>query len=251
MDDPTRPEPDVDPSALLEDWLASAAVPPLGPPPAPGPPDEGVEALPWAPGLRDEGAPATLLDALAADTAGAADIAGAEAETAGLPHEQADDRPRTRLVLFAVAGSMYGVSQSLVTEVARVPAITPVPHVPAWVRGVVNLRGDVFSVVDLRVFIGLDATSPHTGRLIVVRLADEDFSTGLLVDAVDQIASVPCDEVRPPTGPLEGALAPFLTGVTGTGDRLVAVLDLDRLLRSADIRQFEDRREEASCEARI
>jgi chemotaxis signal transduction protein len=76
-----------------------------------------------------------------------------------------------------------------------------------------------------------------------VRLPDEEFSVALLVDEVQQIASVPVDAVKPPASPLEGALAPFLTGVTETGGRLVAVLDLERLLRSAEIRQFEDRRD--------
>jgi purine-binding chemotaxis protein CheW len=250
MDDPTRPDPGVDPSALLEDWLASAGDQSPAAVPAQGLADLAVDPAAWAPAAADDGvAPATLLDAVCPGGAAGHDVDAAEPSPADPVPAITDDRPRTRLVLFAVAGSMYGVPQALVTEVARVPAITAVPHVPGWVRGVVNLRGDVFSVIDLRAFLGLDTTSPHTGRLIVVRLIDEDFSTGLLVDGVEQIASVPDDDIRPPSGPLEGALAPFLTGVSEAGDRLVAVLDLERLLRSADIRQFEDRREEASCEA--
>jgi purine-binding chemotaxis protein CheW len=234
MDDRLRPEPEVDPSALLEDWLASPGDAVLPPAPAPDAPAD-------APAWPTDGGDATLLDALSSDAAAPlmAEAGPAVAES-----------PRTRLVLFAVAGSMYGVPQPLVTEVARVPGITSVPHVPAWVRGVVNLRGDVVSVIDLRTFLGLEAASPYTGRLIVVRLIDEEFAAGLLVDAVEQIAGVALEAVKPPSGPIEGALAPYLTGVSQVGDRLVAVLDLERLLRSADIRQFEDRREEASCEAR-
>ncbi|MBI2219958.1 MAG: purine-binding chemotaxis protein CheW [Acidobacteria bacterium] len=234
MDDRRHHEPEIDPSSLLEDWLASPgdAMPP--PAPAPG---ESAEAPPLAGGDGDR----SLLDALSSDAAAplAADAAPAEAAS-----------PRTRLILFGVAGSMYGVSQALVSEVARVPGITAVPHVPAWVRGVVNLRGDVVSVIDLRALLGLEAVSPYTGRLLVVRLADEEFTAGLLVDSVEQIVGVALDSVKPPSGPIEGALAPYLTGVSQVGERLVAVLDLERLLRSADIRQFEDRREEASCEAR-
>jgi len=81
----------------------------------------------------------------------------------------------------------------------------------------------------------------------VVRLTpreDDELSLGLLVDSVDQIASVPRDDVRPPASPLEGALAPFVTGVARVGERLVAELDLDALLGSADIRQFDDRKPE-------
>ncbi|MFI5178742.1 MAG: chemotaxis protein CheW [Vicinamibacterales bacterium] len=159
--------------------------------------------------------------------------------------------PRTgRFVRFLVASTSCAVSEAFVTELDRMPKITTVPRAPSWLRGVANLRGDVLSVVDLRVFLGLDATSPHTGRMLVVRLLDEEISVGLLVDAVDQILTLNLDEVRPPASPLDGPLAPFLTGMCVAGERLIAVLDLERLLRSADIRQFDDVKEDSSCEAR-
>ena len=160
-------------------------------------------------------------------------------------------RPREgRFVQFAVDSTYYAVSEAFVTELDRVPKITMVPRAPAWLRGVANLRGDVLSVVDLRTFLGLDATSSQTGRLLVVRLLDEQIAVGLLVDAVNQIMTLELDAVRPPASPLEGPLAPFLTGMCTAGGRLVAVLDLERLLRSADIRQFDDVKEDSSCEAR-
>lgn len=239
MSDPLRPESGVDPSSLLEDWLAST-----GDSGAPAPPPP--EAVPDTPvgGWNGDAAaapvpPISLIDALALDEAPVADALVTDAPAPAASRSQ-------RLVLFGVAGAMYGVPETFVTEVARVPAVTSVPHVPHWLRGVTNLRGDIISVVDLRSFIGLEGTSPYTGRLVVVRLIDEEFSAGLLVDGVEQIAAVALDDVRPPAGPVEGALAPYLTGVAQMGERLVSVLDLERLLRSADVRQFEDRREEAS-----
>ncbi len=244
MDDPLRPESGVDPSTLLEDWLASTGESGAITPPAPDAVPE-VPAGEWhADATAAPAPPISLIDALSLDAPPITEgfIPEAPAAEAG--------RRSQRLVLFTVASSMYGVPETFVTEVARVPAVTAVPHVPHWVRGVTNLRGDIISVVDLRSFIGLEGTSPHTGRLVVVRLIDEEFSAGLLVDAVEQIAAVALEDVRMPAGPIEGALAPYLTGVSQVGERLVAVLDLERLLRSADVRQFEDRREEASCEAR-
>jgi purine-binding chemotaxis protein CheW len=175
----------------------------------------------------------TLLDALEADQpvdAPAAAGAAAPAAAAARGHG---------VVLFTVADSTYGVRETFVSEVARVPSMTAVPRVPAWLRGVTNLRGDIVSVADLRVFLGLEPTSLHTGRLLVVRLPSEDFAIGLLVDRVDLIASVPADAVRPPASAIEGALAPFFTGVCQVGDRLITVIDLDRFLRSPEIRQFE------------
>ncbi len=148
-----------------------------------------------------------------------------------------------RYVLFTIAGTCYAVPQAFVTELDRVPKITMVPQVPAWLRGVANLRGDVLSVIDLRTFLELDPTSTHSGRMLVVRLLDEDVATGCLVDTVEQIVALADEDIRPPTSPLEGRLAPYLSGVSLVGDRVVAVIDVERLLRSPEIRQFEEKKD--------
>jgi purine-binding chemotaxis protein CheW len=150
-----------------------------------------------------------------------------------------------RYVLLSIASAHYAVREAFVTELERVPKITPVPHVPAWVRGVTNLRGDILSVIDMRTFLGLDAAASHSARMLVVRLLNEDFATGLLVDGVDRIVSVPPNQITPPESSLDGPLAPFLTGMCEIEERLVAVLDLDQLLRSSEIRQFEEAADEA------
>ena len=189
--------------------------------------------------MTDRAVPApTLRDAIAA-----ADRR-LEAATPAAPAPAADSAAAAsrRFVLFTVAATHYAVPEAAVTELERVPRITPVPHVPEWLRGVSNLRGDIVSVVDLRMYLGLSPHLPATARLLVVRLLDEPFTTGLIVDAVGRIVTLQADEVKTPASPLEGPLAPYLTGVCTVGDRLVAVLDIDRLLRSPDIRQFEDPR---------
>jgi len=145
-----------------------------------------------------------------------------------------------RFVQLSIAMAHYAVPESFVTELDRVPPITPVPRVPAWLRGVTSLRGDILSVVDMRTFLGLEPASPHSARMLVVRLPDEEFAAGLIVDTVDRIVAIPGAEIRPPAAPLDGPLVAYLRGVCTIGDRLVAVLDLDRLLRSSEFRQFDD-----------
>jgi purine-binding chemotaxis protein CheW len=195
-------------------------------------------------------AAATLADAVSTidrrfDAEGAA--AEAAAPVAAAPAFTA----RTgRFLRFTIDSTSYAVPEAFVTELDRVPKITLVPQAPPWLRGVTNLRGDVLSVVDLRVFVGLDQTSSHTGRMLIVRLLDEEMAVGLLVDTVDQILTLELDAIRAPASPLEGPLAPYLAGMCVSSGRLVAVLDLERLLRSADLRQFDDIKEDSSCEAR-
>lgn len=161
----------------------------------------------------------------------------------------AERRPATRFVRFTVDTTSYAVGEPFVAELDRVPKITLVPQTPAWLRGVTNLRGEILSVVDLRIFLGFDPTPVSTGRMVVLRLPAEDFSLGLLVDAVEGIVMLDDDAIRPPASALEGPLAPFLTGMTVVNERLVAVLDLERLLRSSDIRQFDEGQEDSRCEA--
>ncbi len=148
----------------------------------------------------------------------------------------------SRFVVFGIAATKYAVPEAFVTELERVPRTTAVPRVPAWLRGVTNLRGDIVSVGAMRADLGKPSYQPPTARLLVVRLLDDPFTTGLIVDAVDRIVTLPAADITPPASPLEGPLTPFLTGVCPVNDRLVAVLDIDKLLRSPDIRQFEEPR---------
>ena len=150
-----------------------------------------------------------------------------------------------RYVLLSIASAHYAVREVFVTELERVPKITPVPRVPVWVRGVTNLRGDILSVIDMRTFLGLEASASQSARMLVVRLLNEDFATGLLVDGVDRIVSVPPDQITAPESSLEGPLAPYLTGMCVIEEQLVTVLDLEGLLRSSEIRQFEEAADDA------
>ena len=192
------------------------------------------------PPLAANGRVATLLDAIVAADAqldGAAapqPAATPETETAHAP------TPPERFVLLSIASSQYAIAERFVTELERVPKMTPVPRVPAWLRGVTNLRGDILSVIEMRTLLRLEGTPSLNARLLVVRLPDEEFSTGLLVDAVDRIVAIPSDAIAPPASPLEGPLAAYLRGVCRISERIVAVLDLERLLRSPEIRQFDD-----------
>jgi len=169
-------------------------------------------------------------------------VAGATAVSVAPAPEH---RTGSRFVRFTVGATSYAVGEAFVIELDRVPRITMVPQTPAWLRGVTNLRGDILSVVDLRIYLGLDPTPAASGRMLVLRLPSDECALGLLVDAVDGIVPIDRDAIQPPASALEGPLAPFLSGMSVVGDQLVAVLDLDRFLRSSDIRQFDETHEDS------
>jgi purine-binding chemotaxis protein CheW len=211
-------------SAELNAWLASDD----GDTPA-DMPAIGAAAPPAAAQM-----PGSLLEAISALPAAAEDLPVPAATVA------APVRTAARYVLFSVAGAHYAVPQPHVTELDRVPAFTFVPNVPPWVRGITNRRGDILSVVDARTLLGIERLASGNGRMLVVRLLDDSCSLGLLVDEVHQIVTVAPGDVRAPGPGLDGPLAPFLAGLVELDQRTVAVLDLDRFLRSPLVRQFDE-----------
>jgi purine-binding chemotaxis protein CheW len=141
------------------------------------------------------------------------------------------ERPR-RLetwVTFELAGETFGVPVTHVHEILRVTGITRVPHAPATVRGVTNMRGRVLPVVDLRVRLGMPAaeTTPLS-RIVVV--ASRGRSLGLLVDSVDQVARIDRDSVQPPPPDVMTSQSDYIVGVSHAGPSLIILLDVDLIL---------------------
>src|SRR4029077_13058533 len=107
-----------------------------------------------------------------------------------------------RYVLFTLAGSRYAVPVPSILEIGRIPHITPVPNVPAWVRGVINLRGEILSVVDFRTFLGLEeAHHGEHSRMLVVKTARDEIMTSLIVDQVMGIAPLSKTRMETPAAP--------------------------------------------------
>ena len=150
-----------------------------------------------------------------------------------LQHTSRLSAGRTRLsyVLFTLAGGRYAVSVPHVLEIDRVPSITPVPHVPTWVRGIVNVRGEILSVIDFRVFLGCE--EPDQGeqnRMLVVKARSDEIMTSLVVDQVLGIVPLSATHPDTPTAPAHGKAAPYLNGVYEHGGQVYAVFDLERFL---------------------
>jgi purine-binding chemotaxis protein CheW len=145
-----------------------------------------------------------------------------------------------RYVLFRLADSRYAVSVPHVLEIDRVPSITPVPNVPTWIRGIVNVRGEILSVIDFRAFLGCEEL--HQGeqhRMLVVKARSDEIMTSLVVDQV--LGIVPLSTTHPdtPTAPAHDKAVPYLNGVHEHEGQVYAVFDLERFLLSPAVRQFE------------
>jgi purine-binding chemotaxis protein CheW len=123
-----------------------------------------------------------------------------------------------------------------IQEIVGQQDITPVPRMPAYLRGVINLRGRVLPVVDLRIRLGLPSVPPTKRTCIVVALvpaADLPVTMGLLVDQVTEVLDIPKDHIDPAPD-LAGTIdRSHLTGIARIGHKAAMILDLPHLLRPA------------------
>lgn len=136
-----------------------------------------------------------------------------------------------QVVVFDLAGESYGVSIRHVQEIIRRPAITVVPRAPEFVEGVINLRGRVIPVIDLRNRFGLPRIEPdRAARIAVLEIAGH--TVGAAVDAVSEVLRIPTSVIEPPGATLAGPATAHLRGIAKIEDRLIILLDLERVLET-------------------
>jgi purine-binding chemotaxis protein CheW len=132
-----------------------------------------------------------------------------------------------QLLCFVLDGSPYAVPVERVREIVRVRPIIPVPRVPADVRGVISLRGEILEVIDLRLRLRLPAAETGRASRIIVAHASDGGVAGLLVDGVSEVLGVPEDALRPAVSADAGNVETLCV----RGDRFVSLIDLDRVLK--------------------
>lgn len=130
-----------------------------------------------------------------------------------------------QLITFQLGQQVLGVDIKAIREIRAWSPATPLPNVPAHVRGVVNLRGVVLPVLDLSQLIGWGQTEPSVRHVIIVVLVAGQLQ-GLMVDAVNDIVSIDLDALQPPPG-LGATNAPYIVeGIATVDDRMVMVMVL-------------------------
>ena len=139
------------------------------------------------------------------------------------------------LATFFLSREEYGVDVRLVQEIIRVSEITPVPRAPKSIKGVINLRGRVIPVIDLKRKLGLGDVDPgRRARIVVVKL--QDRLVGLLVDAASQVLKVPVSSIDPAPDAVVEIDADYIRGVAKLPDRLIILMDLQKIL-SLELRE--------------
>ena len=139
-----------------------------------------------------------------------------------------------QVACFRLKDDLYAVDIMRIKEIIRPQKLTPLPQAPPFIDGIINLRGAVIPVVDLRKrFDMTPRDSTISTRLLIVRLSGQTL--GLVVDDVTEVITVPVNDIKPPPVVSEGLIANHLLGVCLSGDNLVMLLDIDRLLTTNEV----------------
>lgn len=139
----------------------------------------------------------------------------------------------TQYATFYIGDLLLGVDIRTVQEINRQVDVTPVPNSPEHVRGVINLRGEVATVIDLRKVLGLPAAEvTRDARNLIVHSQGE--AIGLWVDRVSDIVAVARDGVAPTPANVDGVDGKFFRGVYSPAERLIVLLDVEQVLADRD-----------------
>ena len=139
-----------------------------------------------------------------------------------------------QLVTFSISDEEFGVDILKVQEIIRTMEISKVPRAPDFVEGVINLRGKVIPIIDLRRRFGLTHKQHDKNtRIIVIEMTD--VIVGFVVDAVSEVLRIPASTVEPPPPVVAGMDSEYISGVGKLEGSLLILLDLDKLLSSDDM----------------
>ena len=143
------------------------------------------------------------------------------------------DAALSELVTFKVAAEEFGVDILSVQEIIRIMEITKVPKAPEFIEGVINLRGKVIPVIDFRKRFNMDSREEGKDtRIIVTNISGKIL--GFIVDSVSEVLRIPTSSIEPPPPIVAGIESEYINGVGKLDDRLLILINLDRLLSDSE-----------------
>jgi purine-binding chemotaxis protein CheW len=151
-----------------------------------------------------------------------------------------DDNIKTQLsgktlqaVTFALGSEEYGVDIAQVQEINRMVTITHVPRAPQFMEGVINLRGQLIPIIDLRTRFGMERSErTKNTRIVVTEIGNKRI--GMVVDSVSEVLRIPVEQIEDAPDLVAGVDTEYIRGVGKMGDRLIIMLDLGRVISGSE-----------------
>ena len=144
------------------------------------------------------------------------------------------DTDGSQFLTFQLGEELYGVDILRVQELKGYTTVTKIPNTPSYIKGVMNLRGTIVPIVELRVTFGME-TVDYTMLSVIVVVVVRDRIMGLVVDSVSDVLNISKKDIQAPPQFGTKVDVSFLNGIANCGDKLVALLNIDRLLTDGDL----------------
>lgn len=149
-----------------------------------------------------------------------------------------EDTQRGKYLTFPLGNEVFGIEISFVTEIIGIQSITYVPEVPAYVKGIINLRGKIIPVIDIRLKFKKDVI-PYDDRTCIIVIDIKDTSIGLIVDCVSEVIDINDDHIVPPPTYKTGFQNKFIKGIGKVGDDIKLLLDCEKIVTDGDTEMLE------------
>jgi purine-binding chemotaxis protein CheW len=146
---------------------------------------------------------------------------------------------KNQYLTFILAGEEYGVDILRVQEIKGWDSVTPIPNAPVYIKGVINIRGTIVPVIDLRLRFGLESLEygPTTVMIVLkVYAGDKSRIMGIVVDAVSDVYDITSEQIRPAPDFGDVINMEYLRGLATVNDQMVIILDIDHMLNASDMR---------------
>ena len=144
--------------------------------------------------------------------------------------EEIEDTQEGQFLTFTLARQEYGIEIRHVTEIIGIQRITDLPDMPAYIKGVINLRGKVIPVVDVRLRFGME-NRKYDERTCIIVVNFNDAAVGLVVDTVSEVMNIPAHNIEPsPKASLKSSGGRFIKGLGKVEDDVKILLDIEQLL---------------------
>lgn len=145
-----------------------------------------------------------------------------------------EDTQHGRFLTFTLENIVYGIEIKYVTEIIGIQTITKVPEVPDYVKGIINLRGKIVPVIDVRLKFGKEPIE-YNDRTCIIVIDINDVSVGLIVDKVDEVMTINDDGIAAPPANKTGFENRYIKGIGKSGDQVQLLLDCEKLLKTDEM----------------
>ncbi|HHV31949.1 MAG TPA: purine-binding chemotaxis protein CheW [Clostridiales bacterium] len=156
-------------------------------------------------------------------------------QTSDLEEEETDtNEMKGKFLTFWTDNQLFGIPIADVVQIIGIQEITPIPDSPAYAKGVINLRGNIIPVIDVRLRFSKEETSYNERTCIIVTQIDDNL-IGFIVDSVDEVTTIEDNNITPPPRVSKERTNAYLSGIGKLKNKVILLLDTDKILNAEEI----------------